>query len=185
MSLTSTPGGRRGAGEPTRSSPIDALGFWHAVLWVKGHKGDYELIDLQEDLNELEDDQILMGVAYDVGEDGTVVGRALAYDEDINFLGVAPFSWTAEDGAVLLDQDKTGSAVAWKKVSKYIAGGIGGGWGMSDDAVVWTNGDLEILPDLDDFPYMKASSVTGSGLVVGYAYDENFARTQGWYAEKK
>jgi len=158
-------------------------GSWNAVMWVKGKQGEYEIVGVQEDLNDCQDEEVIMGRASDVGEDGTVVG--FVWLEDFSS---RPFAYTVKGGVELLDEDGTGEGIAWKTVANYIAGGIGGSYGMSDDAAVWVKGELEILPDLDDGALMEASSINKSGLAVGYAFDEDdtsFTYPQGWYAEKK
>lgn len=160
------------------------------VMWVKKGK-TYELVDLRDDFAE----GYPLIRAYDVSEDGEVIGRM--WDDS---LYTAAWSWTEKGGAVHLDDNKTGDASAWRASGKHIAGGIGygplgsmdGSW-ITDDAALWTNGDLEVIAtevtwDKVDYPYVEAASANKSGLVTGFCFTLELGAPYlpvGWIAEKK
>jgi hypothetical protein len=164
---------------------------WVPLVWVKKGKS-YELVDIREDFD---DDDYPMIRAYDVSEDGEVIGRM--WDE---LLYTAAWSWTANDGVAVLDDDDTGDASAWRVAGKTIAGAIGFGplgtgeqdW-ICDDAAIWVNGTLEIVAkeveyDGKTYQYVDGASANKSGLVTGFCFrlpsDPPYLPL-GWVAEKK
>jgi hypothetical protein len=166
------------------------LPVWVPLVWIR--KGQsWELVDIREDC----EDGLPMIRAYDVSEDGEVVGRR--WDE---FLYTAAWSWTAEDGYVELDDDETGDGSAWRVVGQTVAGGIGFGplgnseqdW-ISDDAAIWVKGKLEIVAteveyDGETYAYVDGASINRKGVATGFCFrfpaDPPYLPL-GWMAEKK
>ena len=174
-----------GTGRGVNASGVVAGAYYpphdyaRAALWTKDGD-DYEMTDLHA---LLDDDTLLGSEATDVDENGRVAGIAFG----IGDAGLFFYSWTwkANDGFDVLDDDGEGMSFAWKVNGGYVAGSVGVlGYSPSSPAV-WDRGELEILPNLDDLYYAEASSVNQSGLVVGYALTESFGGPYGWYAEKK
>jgi uncharacterized membrane protein len=154
---------------------------WHAALWTKKD----ELVVLHDDLTEA-DENIFQSVAYDIHEDGTVVGQAWAWTEDAwRSIG---WTWTEKDGAELLPMGSATWAIAWRAVGNFVAGGVSGFRWEDEDAVVWEKGTLDVIPALEDFPIMEAAGVAADGTVVGVAWaedDDYYLYPQAWVAVKE
>jgi len=154
--------------------------YSRAAVWTKDADGDYEMTDFHA---LLDDDTLWGSEAFDVSENGRVVGIAFGVgDSGLFFI---TWSWTASDGIEILDDDDEGLSFVWKTNGKYIAGSVGVVGYSASSPAVWVNGVLEVLPSLNDLYYSEASSVSSNGLVVGYSLTESFGGPYGWYAEKK
>lgn len=161
------------------------IGWVQAAIWTRDSNGDYEMTDLHE---ELDDDTISASEAFDVNENGMVIGIAVGWDADGVFFTYA-WTWTEDDGIDILDDDDVGAAIAWKTAGRYIAGSTGLLGNTADStAAVWVRGELELLPENDDLTQSECASVNKSGLAVGYGFDKDdtgLVYPQGWYAEKE
>jgi len=153
----------------------------HAVFW--GWKG--KMTDLHDEIEEALKDELNGGsldqtIAYDVHENGMVVGQAYVAANYLTW----PWSWTKKRGVKILDTGKVEGGVAWKAVGAGIAGSVGPL--AEQDAAVWVKGRLDVIPDVKGYDFSEGSSLNRRGMVVGYAAeDELVDPAVPWVAWKK
>jgi uncharacterized membrane protein len=153
---------------------FDRDALYHATVWTGEAR-----IDLHPDLVAA-DPRTLHTIAWDVHENGTVVGHSVTeFAEPCNtyfngcFLETRAWAWNEATGVVFLDSGGYLHAKPGEAADEYIVGTLGdcpneGDW----QAGVWVQGQLEIIPDPPGLPISEPWSVNRKGMVAGYSLPE-------------